>query len=161
MNLYFLIELGKVRCISLLVKSLRDCKFVKTCNTNCTFWKYRNYILSAFRADLVWFVQKSVHKQTVWATYFREGSNCLFWGVNKLLPLLFAFIFQLCILKPAIMLLGGVRKAVFLLCGWMELYFRQYSETAWQCSSKESLSSSAVCYVVECTVRYLVMYMQQ
>jgi hypothetical protein len=30
MNLYFLIELGKVRCISLLVKSLKVCKFGKT-----------------------------------------------------------------------------------------------------------------------------------
>lgn len=30
MNLYFLIELGEVRCISLLVKSLKERKFVKT-----------------------------------------------------------------------------------------------------------------------------------
>jgi hypothetical protein len=30
MNLYFLIELGKVRCISLFVKSLKECKFMET-----------------------------------------------------------------------------------------------------------------------------------
>jgi hypothetical protein len=162
MNLYFLIELGKVRCISFLVKSPKQCKFVKTdAIKNCTFWKYRNNILSAFHADLFWFVQKSVHKQFFWATYFREGSNCLFCSVNKILPWIFAFIFQLCILKPAIMLLGRVSKAVFLLWRWMELHFRRYSQTAWQYSSKESLGNSAVCNIVGCTVRYLAMYMRQ
>jgi len=129
------------------------------CNTNCTFWKYRNHIFSAFHADLIRFILKSVQKQSVWATYFREGSECLFWGVNKLLPLFFSFIFQLCILKPAIMLLDGARKAALLLWGWMEIHFHQYSENAWQYtySSKESLGNNAVCSVVKCTVRYLVM----
>lgn len=87
----------KFDCISLLVKSLKDCKFFEKKQTQYKLyiWKYRNYVLSAFHTDLVWFVQNSAHKQIVWATYFREGSNCLLWGVNKLLPL-FSHLFSNC-----------------------------------------------------------------